>query len=124
MQDVRRDFIPGVLSEEELGNKLYVHVLQREYAARVHNPRAYDAVSRDVLQRWVFPFVPDTNLLPAAGAHGPSTYTYSRHHIYRHARSLFPALNVSLPPPGRLHRLCFHPYLLSHLPSLFVALVK
>jgi len=37
------------------------------YAARVNNPRTYDAVSRDVLRRWAFPFAPDTNVLPLAG---------------------------------------------------------
>lgn len=40
-----------MLSEEELGNKLYVAMLgQGEYAARVHSARSYDAVSRDILQ--------------------------------------------------------------------------
>ena len=29
-QMVRRDFITGVLSEEELGNKLYIHELENE----------------------------------------------------------------------------------------------
>ena len=85
MQDLRQHFIPGVLSEEELGNKLYVHVLTQEYVARVNNPRAYDAISRDILQRWCFPFVPDCNLLPLQGSQGPSTYSYQRHHRYRWA---------------------------------------
>lgn len=40
----------GVLSEEELGHKLYVHELGNEYAARIHNLRSYDAVSRDIMQ--------------------------------------------------------------------------
>jgi len=69
-QHVRRDFVPGVLSEEELGHKLYVHEAPRgAYAARVHNLRSYDAVSRDVLGRWAFPFAPDTNLLGAGSAY-------------------------------------------------------
>ncbi|KAK9823996.1 hypothetical protein WJX72_006873 [[Myrmecia] bisecta] len=82
-QNIRRDFVIGVLSEEELGNKLFLHVLQHDYAARVHNLRSYDAVSRDILQRWAFPYVPDTNLLHKAGPWGESTYTYGRHHIYK-----------------------------------------
>ena len=41
----------GVLSEEELGNKLYVHELSNEYAAHIPNLRSFDAVSRDILQR-------------------------------------------------------------------------
>ena len=83
LQDLRQHFIPGVLSEEELGNKLYVHVLTQEYVARVNNPRAYDAISRDIMQRWCFPFVPDCNLLPLQGSQGPSSYSYQRHHRYR-----------------------------------------
>jgi hypothetical protein len=47
LQNVRREFITGVLSEEELGNKIFVHELGRnEYTERVANLRAYDAVSR------------------------------------------------------------------------------
>lgn len=40
----------GVLSEEELGNKLYIHELAGEYAAHVHNLRSFDAISRDIMQ--------------------------------------------------------------------------
>jgi len=69
----------GVLSEEELGNKLYVTELGRqEYAAHVRNLRAYDSISRDIIQRWAFPFVPDTHLLWKGGAWGPTTYRYAR----------------------------------------------
>ena len=70
-----------MLSEEELGNKLHVHALTQEYVARVNNPRAYDAISRDIMQRWCFPFVPDTNLL--APTQGLSSYSYQRHYRYR-----------------------------------------
>ena len=56
-QNLRRDFVGGVLSEEELGNKIYAYELSPgvEYAARIHNPRSYDAVSRDVWAHWLFP---------------------------------------------------------------------
>lgn len=89
-----------MLSEEELGNKIYVHVLgPAEYAERVANLRAYDAVSRDVLGRWAFPFAPDTNVLPApppptAPWATGSTYAYSRRNVYmcaHHRPYLFPA---------------------------------
>ena len=49
-QNVRRDFVAGVLSEEELGQTLHCHLLAREYAACASTLRAYDAISRDVLQ--------------------------------------------------------------------------
>jgi len=61
-QNVRRDFITGVLSEEELGNKIFVYEVVKEYAARVHSLRSYDAISRDVMARWVHPLVPETNV--------------------------------------------------------------
>ena len=79
-QNIQQDFISGVLSEEELGNKLYVHELQRGFASRVHNMRSYDAISRAVLQRWTFPFVLDTNLLQLHGK--PSSYSYQRQNTY------------------------------------------
>ncbi|KAK9914949.1 hypothetical protein WJX75_002748 [Coccomyxa subellipsoidea] len=82
-QNVRKDFVSGVLSEEELGQQLYVHELHRDYAASVLNFRSYDAISSDVLQRWTFPFVPDTNLLPLGGAWGPSSYRLWRNFIYK-----------------------------------------
>ena len=80
---MRRDFVTGVLSEEELGQQLYVHILQRDYAQRVHNLRTYDAVSRDILQRWAFPFTPDTNLLPRTGSYGASTFRLARGFVYK-----------------------------------------
>jgi hypothetical protein len=36
-----------------------------------------------VLQRWTFPFVPDTNLLPLDGAWGPSSFRLARSFIYK-----------------------------------------
>ena len=83
MQNLQRDFVSGVLSEEELGNKIHVHEAQHDYVARVHNPRSYDAIASDILQRWSFPFTPDTNLLPLDGPWGPSSYNYNRHNIYK-----------------------------------------
>ena len=77
-QHIQRDFIHGILSEEELGNKLFVHELCGEYGAVLGNLRAYAAVSRDVLMRWLHPLTPDSNLLPpAAEAAGDSDYVFS-----------------------------------------------
>jgi hypothetical protein len=53
---------------------------QGEYAARVHNLRSYDAVSRDLLARWAYPFVPDTNVFHKGGPWGPSSFRYGRGH--------------------------------------------
>ena len=51
VQEVQGEFIQGVLAEEELGTKLHVHLAENCYAARVLNPRSYDAVSRCCLCR-------------------------------------------------------------------------
>ena len=32
-----------------------------QYAAPLKSPHSYDGISRDILQRWCYPFVPDTN---------------------------------------------------------------
>ncbi|KAG1674676.1 hypothetical protein FOA52_007200 [Chlamydomonas sp. UWO 241] len=86
-QSIKQDFVTGVLSEEELGNKLYVYELRGEYAACVANLRSYDAVSRDVLSRWAFPFAPDTNVLPPSGGGADdSSYRYARGHVYLEAQ--------------------------------------
>ena len=57
-QHLRRDFVAGVLSEEELGNKIFLHELESsgaEYVARVSTPRSYDAISKDVWNHWLWP---------------------------------------------------------------------
>ena len=79
-QQIRRDFVCGTLNERELGNNVYAHELgPREYAARVHNLRTYDAVSRDIVGRWTYPHVPDVNSLPR-GAN--TTYSHAWPHSY------------------------------------------
>ena len=42
-----------------LGNQIHLHVLKRRYCARVHNLLMYDTISRDVIARWSYPFVPE-----------------------------------------------------------------
>lgn len=73
----------GVLSEEELGNTIFIYELQQEYAARIHNLRSYDSVSRDVLQRWAFPFTPDTRVLTEPGLPANYSYSFSPENKYR-----------------------------------------
>lgn len=60
-QDLRRDFLNGVLTSDLLLKNIYVHVVKDGYAARVQDTRSYDSVSRDILSRWAFPLVPDDN---------------------------------------------------------------
>ncbi|CAM6096857.1 unnamed protein product [Calypogeia fissa] len=58
-QHLRRDFVKGLLSDEVMGNKIYTFEIFGQYAARVDNLRAYDVISKDIIQRWTYPMVPD-----------------------------------------------------------------
>ncbi|KAG9237844.1 nucleotide-diphospho-sugar transferase [Amylocarpus encephaloides] len=59
----RRHFLHGVLKDYELNGKtIHTEIIENRYAARASNLQSYDAVSKDVLERWTFPFVPDSNL--------------------------------------------------------------
>jgi translation initiation factor eIF-2B subunit epsilon len=94
-QNVRKDFVSGVLSEEELGNKLYIHEVQNKYATRIRSFRSYGAVSKDILSRWTYPLVPESNLFRSGNEMddvswltqqrwGPkeSQYRYSKGRVY------------------------------------------
>ena len=64
-QTLRNSFLFGVLKDYELNGKtIHTHVLADQYAARVNNLRAYDAISKDVAGRWAYPYSPDSNFLP------------------------------------------------------------
>jgi translation initiation factor eIF-2B subunit epsilon len=60
----RKNFLHGVLKDFELNGKfIYAEILDEGYAARASNLQMYDAISRDILGRWTFPLVPDSNLV-------------------------------------------------------------
>ncbi|CCU75768.1 translation initiation factor eif-2b epsilon subunit [Blumeria hordei DH14] len=60
----RRHFLHGVLKDYELnGKKIHTEIIDDHYAARVSNLQSYEAVSKDILGRWTYPFVPDSNLV-------------------------------------------------------------
>ncbi|KAK7428728.1 translation initiation factor eIF-2B epsilon subunit, GEF [Neonectria magnoliae] len=68
----RRNFLHGVLKDWELNGKMiYTEILDEGYAARASNLQMYDAISRDVLSRWTYPFIPECNVVPKQ--------TYQRH---------------------------------------------
>lgn len=84
----RHHFIRGILVNEEiLGNHIYGHIISNQYAARVCNLHTYDAVSKDVIHRWVYPLVPDNT---------DEACSYSRRNIYLNT-------NVSLAFGCELH---------------------
>lgn len=42
-----------------MGYKIFTHEIHSSYAARIDNYRSYDTISKDIIQRWTYPFVPD-----------------------------------------------------------------
>lgn len=77
-QTMRKSFLFGVLKDYELNGKtIHTHILKDHYAARVRDLRSYDAVSKDVVSRWTYPFVPDSNLSKG------QTYRFQRGNIYQ-----------------------------------------
>ncbi|CAN6451580.1 unnamed protein product [Victoria cruziana] len=58
-QQLRRDFVKGLLMDDIMGYKIFTYEIGSSYAARIENFRSYDTVSKDILQRWMYPFVPD-----------------------------------------------------------------
>ncbi|EOO02556.1 putative eif4-gamma eif5 eif2-epsilon protein [Phaeoacremonium minimum UCRPA7] len=60
----RKNFLHGVLKDWELNGKLiYSDIVEEGYAARASNLQMYEALGRDILGRWTYPFVPDNNLV-------------------------------------------------------------
>ena len=77
-QELRRDFIPGILGQEDiLGHTIYLSILESEYAVCVGDLHTYAAVSGEMMHRWAFPYVPDLNLI------GDTSYRYERGNRYR-----------------------------------------
>ncbi|KAJ3410454.1 hypothetical protein HDV05_003716 [Chytridiales sp. JEL 0842] len=76
-QDVRKHFVRGILESDILGKTIFCHIISDTYAARVRSTQMYDSVSKDIISRWAFPVVPDSNIF------GDEAYVYSRPHIYK-----------------------------------------
>lgn len=74
----RANFLHGVLKDWELNGKMiHTEIVNEGYSARVRNLQMYDAISRDVLNGWTFPFAPECNLLPG------QTYQLYADNVYR-----------------------------------------
>lgn len=93
-QDLRADFVHGVLTSDILGKTIYCHIPSKGYSARVRDTRSYAATrfvhiylikitaehlvkfflacSQDVLSRRTFPLVPDDT----------PEFRFKRGHVY------------------------------------------
>ncbi|KAL2134605.1 hypothetical protein VTI74DRAFT_11347 [Chaetomium olivicolor] len=78
----RKNFLHGVLKDWELNGKmLYAEVLDDGYAARASNLQMYDCISKDILERWTLPFVPDSNLLHGQTYRRVKGGSYAEDHV-------------------------------------------
>ncbi|KTW31029.1 translation initiation factor eIF2B catalytic subunit epsilon [Pneumocystis jirovecii RU7] len=88
-QDIRRDFVHGILTSDLLGKTIYCYIAEDNYAACVQSLQSYSIITRDIICRWAYPYVPDSNLLPG------QSYEYLRRHIYKDENVILPR-SVSL----------------------------
>ncbi|KAM7476945.1 hypothetical protein LguiB_024188 [Lonicera macranthoides] len=58
-QHLRRHFVKGLLVDDIMGYKIFTHEIHSSYASRIDNYRSYDSISKDIIQRWTYPLVPD-----------------------------------------------------------------
>ncbi|CAN6575553.1 unnamed protein product [Malus baccata var. baccata] len=82
-QHLRRHFVKGLLVDDIMGYKIFTHEIHSSYAARVDNFRSYDTVSKDIIQRWTYPLVPDVKFF------GNSSIKLERQGMYRASGDLF-----------------------------------
>ena len=74
---VRKSFLRGVLKDYETSQKtVHTYVVTDQYAARLRSLRTYDAISKDITERWTYPLCPDSNL------ESGQSYSYSRDQNY------------------------------------------
>jgi translation initiation factor eIF-2B subunit epsilon len=82
-QDIRRDMIINEVTNYELGGHIYSWTIRGEYAARVHDPRTYHAVCEDIIRRWLFPIVPESNFSFSQR----TNYVQTKRYIYKEGAS-------------------------------------
>ncbi|PIN21051.1 Translation initiation factor 2B, epsilon subunit (eIF-2Bepsilon/GCD6) [Handroanthus impetiginosus] len=76
-QHLRRHFVKGLLVDDIMGYKIFTHEIHSSYAARIDNYRSYDTISKDIIQRWTYPLVPDVQFF------GNSVTKLERQGMYR-----------------------------------------
>ncbi|ODV91189.1 hypothetical protein CANCADRAFT_15132, partial [Tortispora caseinolytica NRRL Y-17796] len=77
-EDLRKDFVRGVLTSDLLGKTIYIHTVDDHYAARVCNFSTYKELARNILGRWTYPMVPDSNSFRNV----PTSFKYRRGNKY------------------------------------------
>eukprot|EP00939_MAST-03C_sp_MAST-3C-sp1_P004833 g4833.t1 len=75
-RDLHKDYLASEV-HNDVGNTYYAHVVESGYTARVRDLRTYYAVSKDVVRRWTYPLVPDSNFT------GRTSFRFYRGSIYK-----------------------------------------
>ena len=75
-QNIRRDYVHNEVQSKEIGWK-FSAFFTHEYAARIQDLRTYDSICKDIVQRWTYPIVPDSNFT------GKTTFALSRGSVYK-----------------------------------------
>ena len=101
--ETRDQFIRGLVMNQEIQtDSIYVVQLPDEqYAAKVSDWNAYHSVSRDIINRWVYPLVPDMGV---CSMH--QEYLFLRNNIYRN-KTVKVERNCSIQNEVVLHQNCF-----------------
>lgn len=77
-QSLRKSFLHGVLKDyETYGKTVHTYIVTDQYAARVKSLRAYNAIAKDIMERWAYPICPDSNLVP------DQSYHFGKGKVYR-----------------------------------------
>lgn len=85
-QDIRRDFVRGILESDLLGKTIYCQVETDAYAMRVSNSSSYDSVSKDVMARWSYPMTPESPIFGSQHSLvGSSVYKGARVFLSRYS---------------------------------------
>lgn len=76
---IRNDFTTGILTFDLLKRSIYVYIAHGFYGARVANIQTYRSITSDLIERYVYPVVPEINFLEN------THYLYESNHIYKDA---------------------------------------
>lgn len=100
--ETRDDFIRGLLINEEiLGNTIYYAELEtEEYAGLVSNWQTYQIISNDIINRWVYPLVPDMGICSLR-----QHYLFLRNNVYK-SKDVQLARSVQLQEDVVVHEKC------------------
>ena len=75
---IRRELFEGVIRSEIYSYRVYAELLSRsnEYAARILDWKTYGGVTADIVERWTYPLVLDSNSVS-------HNYSFRRNNVYK-----------------------------------------